>query len=184
MRSSFILILYLFATIWDSLADLGLFSDFISYDDDEILFPLDELLFEYDQVGTGGHTLESLAWNFDDVFQLQEESFVADTIDVTDVCTLDSIQPVGKVRARGPVCETPPPRKNRSPAAFWVQQSDDRDLWGLTFTLEELACNNQGYEYIVCDSGDRGDLELVFSMHYELKNCDLCMFACNYPPLS
>jgi hypothetical protein len=181
MRSSFILILYLFAAVGDSLADLDLLSDFISYGD-EMLFPQDELLFEYDQVGTA-HTFESLAWNLDDAFPLQEESFLADTIDVTDVCTLDSMQPVGKVRARGPVCEAPPPRKKKPKAPFWVQQADDRDLLGLTFTLEELACNNQGYEYIVCDSGDLRDSELMISMHYHLEKCDLCTFACGYPSL-
>lgn len=177
MRSWFVPILYLFVAIADSLAYPDIFNDVFSYDVD-MLSPQYEIPFGYDEIGTG-HTFDSLAWNLDNAFPLQEESFIADRIDFTDACILDSLEPVGKVRARRPVCETPLPRKKRPSIPFWMLQSDERDIpLDLTLTLEEFACNDRGYEYVVCDSGDQGNSEPdeIFMNHYYLLNCDLCKF--------
>lgn len=134
-----------------------------------------EMLFQYDEVGTGS-PVESIAWNPDDASPWQEESLFADTLVDTNACDSDSAQPIGKVRAREATCGTEPPQIDTEPKSFWLLWQEDIKRPDL-MSLEEFTCNNQGYQYVVCDSGIPEDQEPISMGLYSLSYCDLCKFG-------
>jgi hypothetical protein len=179
MRSLFVVTLYcVFLGKGCSRADLDLFSDVAYNSNDDEGDGGGEVSFPYDGSGAGLSIESTLPW---DLYDDQNDSFLADTGIIIDDCASKSLEPVGKPRLRaregGPVCGTQEPQEKKATAPFWQLQDDPRGGTDLTLTLEEFSCNVHGYEFAVCDSGNMNDLKPMVLSHFILEYCDLCEFA-------
>lgn len=159
-----------------SRADLNLFSGVIDNNNNDEDDGGSDILFPYQESGTGLSVEPTLPW---DLYDDPNDSFLADTSITIDDCSSESLEPVGKLKLRaregGPVCETQKPQQKKSNAPFWQLKDDLHDGGNdLTLTLEEFSCNVHGYQYVVCDSGTMNDFEPLVLNLFTLEYCDLC----------
>lgn len=170
MQCWLILILCFFPPIGHCLGELDLFN----IDD--------ETLPQYDGTGTQA-TNAPLSWGLDDISFASEEPLLTaaaqegDDVDAApgDIsnCDLDTLEPVGKLRPRGPVCTDSPPKKK---FIFPLWDYLEPQTKTTSFGFGEFTCYARGFEYIVCDSGDSNDRDQISPASVTLLNCDLCTF--------
>lgn len=180
MQAWLIILSYLLTASGNPLTDLDLFTgDFLANND--------ESLFQYSDIETEPLSA-SLAWDLDDTSLPQEGALLADALDDANACASESTESVISLRARGAECAIDefegarkplrmPSRKNKfNPNAIPVLLSPLRPV-DLTTSLEEFTCNNQGFLYAVCDSGNPGDnVKMFIGQYFSLSHCDLGMF--------
>ena len=178
MQAWLIILSYLLTALGNSLNDLDLFtSDFTANSD--------ELLFQYDDVETE-LLPTSFAWDLDEASPPQEGALVADALDDANACVTESPEPAVKLRARGAECEineieaSKKPPRNRKKYPNTILGSPYSSMVDWATSLEDFACNNHGFTYAVCDSGNVQDNERMFiGQYFSLSYCDLCEFVRN-----
>lgn len=173
MQAWLIILSYLLTALGNSVNDLDLFTSDFSADSDE-------LLFEYDDVETEP-LLTSFAWDLHDTSLPQEGALMADALDGANTCATDSLEPAVKLRSRGAECETNDDEASTNPSGG--EKKNPNTILGFPYirmknwatSFEDFTCNNHGFTYAVCDSGNFEDIERMFiGQYFSLSHCDLC----------